>query len=279
LNWLDVLLRTEDFGLTFPHIAGSDVVGILEAPGSLSLPRGSRVIVNPAMPCGHCPNEADDPDKCKFVRILGVHCAGGYGSFVAVPEEQIYPLPNGISWAEGAAFPLDYLTAWRMLVTKAKLQQGERVFIWGASGSLGTAAVKIAKWLGSIVLYKTEDVESRTKYLTDGEGVDCVFESVGAATFSSSMTIVRPHGRIVICGTRSGNFAKVNLEDLYYNQIQIFGSRMGSKSEFEAILSHILDKEWRPILASTMPLEKVREAHSLLENRRSIGKIVMSHDA
>lgn len=300
LNWLDVLLRTEDFGLTFPHIPGSDVVGVVEETRSAVLKRGDIVVVNPAIPCGKCDGEATSADECKFVRILGVHRPGGYGSFVSVPNGQIYQAPIGMSVTEAAAFPLDYLTAWRMLVTKAGLKSGENILIWGASGSLGCAAVRIARSLGAvviaaagsrefadglqaigahhIVLYKTENVRERVKALTHGAGVDCVFESIGAATFETSMSAVRPHGRIVICGTRSGNAAQINLEDLYYNQIRVYGSRMGTRSEFEEVLSRITQPGWKPVVAAEFPLNAVREAHGLLEKRTQIGKVILRHE-
>lgn len=299
LNWLDVLLRTEDFGLTFPHIPGSDVAGVVEETRSPLLKRGDLVVVNPAIPCGKCDGEAASADACKFVRILGVHRAGGYGSFVSVPDNQLYHAPAGMSVTEAAAFPLDYLTAWRMLVTKADLKSGESVLIWGASGSLGCAAVAIARSLGAvviatagsrdladgllaigahhIVLYKTENVDERVRALTHGVGADCVFESIGAATFETSMSAVRPHGRIVICGTRSGNAANVNLEDLYYNQIRVYGSRMGTRSEFEEVMSRISQPTWKPVVAAEFALDAVREAHGLLQNRTKIGKIVLRH--
>lgn len=300
LNWLDVLLRTEDFGLAFPHIPGSDVVGIVEETDSPKLKRGEIVVINPAIPCSKCDKENENADVCKFVRILGVHCPGGYGSYLTVPNEQIYKLPDGISTIEAAAFPLDYLTAWRMLVTKANLQRNESVLIWGASGALGTAAIRIAKSLGAtifaavgskifiddllslgvdhVILYKTENVVDCIKKVTHGIGVDCVFESVGASTFQISINAVRPHGRIVICGTRSGNTTRINLEDLYYNQIRIFGSRMGIKSEFEQVLSHISKPEWKPVIAAEMAIDDVRKAHSLLENRTKIGKVILRHE-
>lgn len=300
LNWLDVLLRTEDFGLSFPHVPGSDVVGVVEETDSASLKRGLTVVINPAMPCGHCHGETENADACKFVRILGVHRSGGYGSLLAIPSNLVYPMPSGISDVDAGAFPLDYLTAWRMLVSKADLRKGESVLIWGASGSLGTAAIRIAKWLGAVViatagsprfvddllavgahyvvLYKTENVATRAKEITSGDGVDCVFEAVGAATFEASMNAVRPHGRIVICGTRSGNFARVNLEDLYYNQVRILGSRMGSRSEFEQLLPLIARPEWKPVVADVLPIEDVRKGHSMLENRSKIGKVILRHE-
>jgi len=300
LNWLDVLLRTEDFELEFPHIPGSDVAGIVEETDSPKLRRGETVVINPAIPCGKCDKESESADACRFVRILGVHCPGGYGSYLTVPNAQIYQLPVGMSVVEAAAFPLDYLTAWRMLVEKANLQRDESVLIWGASGSLGTAAVRIAKSLGAtifatagsksfvddlfsigadhVILYKSENVVERIKAINCGIGVDCVFESVGASTFEISMNAVRPHGRIVICGTRSGNFTTINLEELYYNQIRIYGSRMGSQAEFEQILSRISSPEWKPVVAAEMMIDDIQKAHSFLENRKRIGKIILRHE-
>jgi NADPH:quinone reductase-like Zn-dependent oxidoreductase len=301
LNWLDVLLRTEDFGLSFPHIPGSDIVGTVEeCDRDEMIAQGRAVIVNPAIPCGNCPGEEENPNSCRFVRIVGVHRPGGYGSLVTVPRTQVYLIPNGLSVSAAAAFPLDYLTAWRMLTTKADLRKGETVFIWGASGSLGTAAVKIAKSLGAVVLaaagstalaqelskigadhvvnYKNENVADWTKQMTGSAGVDCVFESVGAATFRTSMNMVRPHGRIVICGTRSGAEAQISLEDLYYNQIRILGSRMGNQSEFEAVLQHVGAPEWEPVISATYKIDSIRDAHRELERRHHIGKIVVLHE-
>ena len=229
-----------------------------------------------------------------------MHSAGGYGSLVAVPDAQVYPVPPGLTPIEAAAFPLDYLTAWRMLVTKADLHAGESVLVWGASGALGTAAIRVAKSLGAVViaaagspafadrllqigadhavLYKSERVADRVKEMTGGAGADCVFESIGAATFEISMNAVRPFGRIVICGTRSGNCATTNLEDLYYNQIRVLGSRMGSKSEFEEVLRRVSQPELRPVIADELSIDDVRAAHALMEQRRHVGKIVLRHE-
>ncbi len=286
--------------MAFPHVPGSDVAGVVEETHSPFFNKGDAVVVNPAIPCGKCDGEQADPDACKFVNILGVHKAGGYASMVSVPDGQLYRVPPGMSVTEAAAFPLDYLTAWRMLVTKAGLEPGESILIWGASGSLGCAAVTIAKSLGAVVivaagsedaadqlsaiwnhhvvLYKTEDVCKAVRALTGGQGADCVFESVGASTFETSMNSVRPHGRIVICGTRSGHLANINLEDLYYNQIRIFGSRMGNRAEFKDVLSQVSQESWKPIIAAEFPLDDVREAHGFLENRTRIGKVILRHD-
>jgi NADPH:quinone reductase-like Zn-dependent oxidoreductase len=146
MNWLDVLLRTERLGVTFPHAPGSDVVGVVEEMNGSTegVGVGDVVVINPAVPCEECSHNCTRRSECRFVRIFGVYCQGGYSQFLRVPLAQLHRKPEVLSHEEAAAFPLDYLTAWRMLFTRGRLARGETVLIWGASGSLGSAAVRLA---------------------------------------------------------------------------------------------------------------------------------------
>ncbi|MCI0558565.1 MAG: zinc-binding dehydrogenase [Nitrososphaera sp.] len=301
LNWLDVLLRTEDFGLAFPHVPGSDVVGIVEQIESNdSIQPGDTVVVNPALPCASCKYACPSTSECRMVRILGVHSPGGFGEYIRVSVTQLSAKPAALSLEEAAAFPLDYLTAWRMLFTRGRMNPGETVFIWGASGSLGSAAVRLAKWAGArviaaigkdayrqeltslgadhVVNYQNEKVVDTVLSLTAGLGADLVFESIGASTFTQSVEMVRPHGRIVICGTRSGATCSIDLADVYYKQAEILGSRMGTGTEFNKLLIAMDTPALKPVVGKVLPIHEAREAHKAIENRNLVGKIVLKHD-
>lgn len=301
LNWLDVKQRTEDYGLKLPHVAGSDVSGTVESSGSTRFPPGSEVVVNPAYPCGQCYPCTSGDRECQFPRILGLHTDGGYGEYLAVPEQQLFAKPARLSMEQAAAFPLDSLTAWRMLVTRGQLVAGETVFIWGATGALGVAAIQLARHLGARVIaassdpsyreplmalgahivinYKVEDVLSSVHAVTDGLGVDIVFESVGRATMLLSTQIVRAGGRIVICGTRSGDNTELDLSKLYSKQVSILGSRMGTASDFEGVYSLLLNGELDVHVGRALPISEISEAHRLLEHKNFVGKIVLTHNA
>ena len=164
LNRLDIWLRTERV-VPYPHVLGSDVSGIVEEiKGKSKLKPGQEVVVNPSIPCKSCSN-CKNKKPCELVKIFGAKTWGGYAEYVTVPIEQLYPKPKNLTFVEAAAFPLTFLTAWNMLITKAKLQKGETVFIWGASGGLGVAGIQLAKYLGAKVIAaaKSEEVASKLK--------------------------------------------------------------------------------------------------------------------
>ena len=301
LNWLDVMARTQDFGLKLPHIGGSDISGVVDkaATGSPFL-AGTPVLINPSIPCNQCEPCKVGDRECQFVRILGLHTAGGYGEYVSVPEAQVFAKPQSISFEQAAAFPLDFLTAWRMLVTRAKLLAGEHVFVWGATGALGVAAIQLAHHLGATVIaavgdskhasalkqlgadtvinHRTDDIASLVKSGTGESGADIVFESVGQATMRRSVEIVRAGGRIVICGTKSGNTAEIDFSDVYYKQVSILGSRMGTATDFREVYAMLAKNLIDVHVGRVLPISQISEAHHLLENRDFVGKIVLTRN-
>lgn len=296
-NHLDALLRQEDFGLDFPVVPGSDVVGHVIS-GSSELV-GRRVLVNPAIPCGKC-DRCKSGNQCRHVQILGVHRSGGYGQFVIVPSSQCLEAPDSLSPEELGSFPLVFLTAWRMLKSRARLSMGERVLIWGASGGLGSAAVAIAKALSAraiaivrnsrhvailenygadvVIDASTVNVSAAVKSLTGGEGVDVVFEGPGADTWPTSMAVVSQGGRIVTAGVTSGSSVQVDLQDLYYRQVSILGSRIGYQTEFSEVLGQLLAGHLRPLISEVIPLSHAAEAHRRAARGDRCGKIVLRHD-
>jgi len=297
LNHLDLHLAKGILDIPLPHIPGSDVAGVIEEiNGKSKLKVGQEIVVNPAIPCGKCPR-CKKGLTCEIVTIFGYRTPGGYAEYVTAPLEQLYPKPKNLSFIEAAAFPLTFLTAYHMLVGRANLQKGETVFIWGASGGLGSAAIQIAKYLEARVIaaaridqdvkrikamganyvinYKSQNVEEVINKLTNNEKVDVVFESVGVKTWNTSLAILRPHGRVVIAGTTSGAVASQDLSDVYYYQHTILGSRMGTKEEFEQVLKLIEAGSLKPIIDKMFPLKDADKALKRLEESKQMGKIVL----
>lgn len=299
LNRLDILLREDKNNtrnIPMPHIPGSDAAGIIkEINGESSLEVGQEVILNPAIPCGTCPR-CKNGEPCELVKIFGVKNQGSYAEYITAPISQLYPKPGNISFVEAAAFPLTFLTAWHMLVGRANLKKGETVFVWGASGGLGSSAIQIAKHLGArviaaaksedakqireigadeIVIYTNANVEKSVKSLTDGLGVDVVFESVGEKTWNTTLAILRPFGRVVIAGSTSGHTGILDLSDIYVRQLSIFGARMGAKEEFEKVLELVAAGKLKPIIDKTFPLKDAAAAQKRMAGSKQPGKIVL----
>lgn len=299
LNRLDLMGYTGEVPLSYPHVLGADIVAEVVQCPSGAFSTGARVFVNPALP--------EDSDagwgtnrSCDYVRILGLHVDGGLAEFAVVPDEQIYLVPRHLSDEEAAAIPLDCLTAWRMLTSRAEVAQGEHVLIWGAAGPLGCAAIAICAHLGAHPIAASSRRSDAAKlrelgaiawvdynvgsFLDDVKSaangrVDVVFESVGAASWSKTMEIVAPRGRVVLCGTTSGSNAPTDLTELYYKQVSVLGSRMGYPSEFETMVSAVASRSLPPLpVAATFGMSETEGALDYLVHRDRPGKVVVVHD-
>lgn len=300
LNRLDIWLREDEenaHNIPMPHISGSDAAGIIEEiNGESPLKVGQEVVLNPAILCGIC-SRCKNGEACELVKIFGVKNQGSYAEYITAPISQFYQKPQNISFAEAAAFPLTFLTAWHMLVGRANLRKGETVFVWGASGGLGSSAIQVAKHLGAkvvaaakseedakqireigadeIVVYAKGNVKNEVKNMTNGLGVDVVFESVGEKTWSTTLAILRPFGRVVIAGTTSGDMGTQDLSDIYVRQLSIFGARMGTKEEFETVLELVAAGKMKPIIDKTFLLKDAAEAQRRMVESKHLGKIVL----
>ena len=297
LNHLDIHLVKGILNIPLPHIPGSDVAGVIEEiNGKSNLKVGDKVVVNPSIPCKTCPR-CKKGLSCEIVIIFGYKTPGGFAEYVTAPIEQVYPKPKNLSFTEAAAFPLTFLTAYHMLIGRANLKKDETVFIWGASGGLGSAAIQIAKYLGATIIaavssekdakrikamganhvvnYTKEDVIAIVNKLTKGKKVDVVFESVGVKTWNITLSILRPHGRVVIAGTTSGAVVSQDLSDIYYYQHTILGSRMGTKEEFEQILKLVNEGKLKPIIDTVFPLKDAVKALRRLKESKQTGKIIL----
>jgi NADPH:quinone reductase-like Zn-dependent oxidoreductase len=278
LNHLDLWIRKGLPSVEKPRILGADGAGVLATTGE-------RVVINPGL-------EAGDGT----VRVLGEHSDGTHAELVAAPAESVYPIPDSLSFEEAAAFPLVFETAYRMLVTKARLQEGEWVLIWGIGSGVSTAALAIAKALGARAVvtsssdaklararelgadetlnHATEDVAARVKELTGG-GADVVVEHVGEATWKHTLNAARQEGRIVVCGATSGPNPPAALHRIWWKQLQILGSTMGTKADFEGAFELVKSGRARPVVDSVFPLAEARAAHERLEAGEQLGKVVL----
>lgn len=297
VNRLDLLVLQGQMGIPLPHIPGSDVSGVVqEIHGESNLVVGQAVVVNPAMPCNDCPR-CRRGLSCGSVGIFGYKTPGGYAEYVTAPTEQVYPKPENLSHIEAASFPLTFLTAYHMLAGRADLQRGERAFIWGASGGLGSAGVQIAKHLGAEVIaaagtredaerikamgadhvinYRKENVVERVQELTDGEKVEVVFENVGQKTWDTSLAMLAPYGRLVTAGATTGTDVSLNIRDLYRYQHTLLGALMGTKKEFEQVLKLVGEGKLKPTVDQVFPLEQVGDALKRMEESKQTGNIVL----
>lgn len=302
LNRLDLFITEGLKGLTysFPHIVGSDGAGVVEAvgPAVQGICPGDRVMLNPGISCGVCDScRAGDEPLCPDYEILGEHRAGTAADYVVVPAANVAPVPDGMSWAEAAAYPLATLTAWRMLVTRAALAEGERVLVWGAGGGVAQAAIQIAKLRGAevvatsgsdekletarrlgadhVVNHATADVVAEVRRLLGRRGVEVVVDTVGEATWPSSLRLLAPAGRLVTCGATSGPMVSLDVRRLFWYQWSILGSTMGNRREFAEIVQLAARGRLRPVVDSVVPLADGAAAYQRLAAGAQTGKLVL----
>jgi NADPH:quinone reductase-like Zn-dependent oxidoreductase len=303
LNGLDIFVRNGIPGVpvTFPHVPGADGTGVVEALGAgVKGPApGTRVVLQPGLSCGTCEFcLAGERSLCVTFRILGEHLPGTFAEKVAVPRENVYPAPGRLSPEKAAAFPLVGLTAWRMLVTRAALRPGETVLVHGVGGGVSTMAVQIAKLCGAsrvfvtssskeklekaralgadeTIDYKSADVGKAIRELTKKRGVDVVVDSVGAATWRHSLNAAAKSGRIVSCGATSGPNPEEEMRIIFWKQLTILGSTMGTDAEFTAMLSAVEAGRIDPVVDSVFPLADARKAYERMASGAAFGKIVL----
>ncbi len=303
LNHMDLWVRRGGpaFHLEYPHRLGCDIVGTVDelGPGVTGWERGARVVVQPGLSCGACAACLDGHDNlCRHYRILGENAQGGYAEAIVVPRVNLVPAPANLTDPQAAAVILTFLTAWQMVVHKARVAPGDTVLVQGAGSGVGVAAVQIAKLHGARVIatvgsdakiaparelgadevinYRTTDFAAAVKKLTDKRGVDAVIEHVGGATFTASIRAVRSGGRIVTCGATAGFTPEVDLRHVFFRQLEILGSTMGSKADLLRVLAHVSAGRLRPIVHAVLPLAEAATAHRLLEDRAAFGKIVLT---
>ncbi|HKB94532.1 MAG TPA: zinc-binding dehydrogenase [Gaiellaceae bacterium] len=280
LNHLDIWIRKGLPSVPKPRILGADGAGI-------RVDTGERVVINPGI---------EAPDGT--IHVVGEHGDGTNAELIAVPATNVYPIPEGLSFEQAAAFPLVFETAYRMLVTRAHLREGEWVLLWGIGSGVSTAGLAIAKALGArtivtsssdekldrarelgadaVVNHATGDVKAAVREATDGHGADVVVEHVGEATWRTSLDVAARDGRIAVCGATTGPNPPAALHRVWWKQLTILGSTMGTKADFEGAYELVASGRALPVVDEVLPLADIRAAHERLEAGEQLGKIVLS---
>ena len=278
LNHLDVWVRKGLPSVPKPRILGADGAGI-------RADTGERVVINPGIEHG------------EQIHVVGEHGDGTNAQLIAVPETNVYPIPEGLSFEQAAAFPLVFETAYRMLVTRAGLREDEWVFLWGIGGGVSSAGLAIAKALGACTIvtsssdeklararelgadvavnHVSEDVKAAVREATGGRGADIVVDHVGEQTWRTSLDVVRHGGRITVCGATTGPNPPASLHRIWWKQLTILGSTMGRKADFEGAYELVASGRALPLVDEVVPLSEARAAHERLEAGEQMGKIVL----
>lgn len=302
LNHLDlfVLGGMPGVSIELPHIGGADGAGTVAAIGD-GVSRwspGDEVVINPGLSCGRCEFCAGGEESmCVGFRIFGEHLDGTFAEYVRVPATALAAKPAHLSWAEAGAFGLTFLTAWRMLITRARLGAGESVLIHGIGGGVALAALAIARDAGATAIvtssddgklararelgaahainYRSADVAREVRALTGKRGVEVVVETAGLATWMTSLKCAAKGGRIVTCGATTGPNPAEEIRLVFWNQLSILGSTMGSRREWEAMVRAVDAGRLRPVVDRVLPLERGREAYERMLTGDQFGKIVL----
>ncbi|MBI1956546.1 MAG: zinc-binding dehydrogenase [Acidobacteria bacterium] len=300
LNHLDIFVRKGFPGLHVPLTLGSDASGVVKEVGSgvTQFAVGDRVLAQPGYGCGLCEMCLSGKENyCAKYGIVGEHQDGVQAQFLALDEDKVIRMTSNISFEEGAAIPLVYLTAWEMLVNKAGVLPTNTVLVVAASSGVGSAAVQIAKVCGARVIatagtaklekaralgadsvldHYQQDVAKEVRKITNGRGVDIVIEHVGTATWQASLRSLAKGGKVVVCGATTGYDVNVDLRFLYFRQQSILGSTMGTRGDLFKILQLVEAGKLRGVVDKVFPFAEVAKAHEYLEGGQQFGKVILS---
>lgn len=301
LNHLDTWVRRGVPGHTFPLplVPGSDITGVIEKAGSAAkvFKPGDRVIINPGVSCGHCAQCHSGQDHlCPKWGLLGETTDGGCQEYIAVEERQVHLLPQQLSFEQGACVPINFITAWQMLVGKAQIKPGESILIHGAGSGVSVACIMIAK-LHNMQIFVTSNSEEKLakartiggqrfintskehfrdaiKNLTAKQGVDVVVDHVGEATMMDSIRCLKRGGRLVSCGATTGADIKIDWKHIFFKNIALLGSTYGPRGDFWDVMKAFEANKLAVVLDSVVKIDELPRAHAAIEARKVFGKIV-----
>jgi NADPH:quinone reductase-like Zn-dependent oxidoreductase len=303
INHIDIFLRRGMPGIKIPmpKIIGSDAAGVIREIGAevSGLRIGQRVTINPGISCGHCEFcAAGFGSQCLTYAMVGENTDGAYAQLLKVPSHIVLPIPDSTSFEEAAAAPLVFLTAWSMMVVKGNIRPGEDLLILGAGAGVGTAAIQIAKMAGCrvfaaasteeklqrarqlgadfLINYQTDEFDKKIRDLTNRRGVDVVVDYIGADTWIRSLRSARRGGRVLTCGATTGFAPQTDLRQIFFRQVQVIGSTMGSHREFLDVMKCVFRGQLKPVIDRVLPLEDARQGHELIEARKVFGKLVLT---
>jgi NADPH:quinone reductase-like Zn-dependent oxidoreductase len=302
INHIDIWNRMGATGINvpMPHTLGADGAGVVVEVGAQSgnVKVGDAVCLYPPTGCGHCEFCITDQDfMCVYLRVLGERMEGTYAEYVKLPAQNCFPIPQGYSFEEAAAFPLVFITLWRMLITNAQLRPGESLLIIGIGGGVASASLQLAKKVGARVLVTSGSDEklerakklgadhginhSKTDFakvvsdLTDGGGVDVVLDCVGGEVWRKSLRSLARGGRLVTCGATAGGQPTDDIAAIVSKQLKIYGSTLGSRDEFRQLIAFVSASKIKPIIDSVFPLSEGAAAQRYVEEGKQFGKVVL----
>jgi len=283
-----------------PHILGADGAGVVIEIGRQveNIKKGDAVCLYPPAGCGRCEFCLTGRDfMCVHLRVLGERLEGTYAEYVKLPAENCFPIPTGFSFEEAAAFPLVFITLWRMLFTNAKLKPGETLLIIGIGGGVASAALQVAKKIAAQVIvtsgsdekleraqnlgadhginHRKKDFTQEVNALTSNRGVDVVLDCVAGEVWQKSLTVLTRGGRLVTCGATAGGQPNDDLTAIFSKHLKIYGSTLGSREEFLQLLSFMTVSQIKPIIDSVFPLKEAAAAQRYVEEGRQFGKVVL----
>lgn len=299
LNQVDLYMRNSGAGIThtLPQIMGLDGAGVIESSnGDAAFTQGQRVLVHPGIACGRCEFCLRGQDVlCTRMSLLGEHRHGTWAEYLALPARNVFPCPEHLDDLQAAALGVNHLTAWRMVVSQARLQSWETVLIFGIGGGVSLAALQIARAMGARTLVTSrhadkleraralgadvvidssrEDVAKAVMAQTGGRGVDVVIENVGAAVWSSALKSLVRGGRLVTCGATSGDQPGADLRRLFIRQLQVLGSTLGSLHEMQDLLAFVNRHRLTPVMDQVFEMDEVHAALDRLESSQQFGKV------
>jgi NADPH:quinone reductase-like Zn-dependent oxidoreductase len=301
LNHLDLWARKGLPGVKLPHILGSDIAGEIAEIGEYvtGFTAGQRVLVAPMHYCGHCAKCVSGlQNQCREFTVLGNGVDGGDCELIAVPAANVIPIPDSLDFNQAASVPLVFLTAWHMLVGRAGIRPGQTVLVLGASSGVGIAAIQLAKLFQCRVIttagneeklekaralgadhginHYQQKISEEVRRITNKEGVDIVFEHVGAATWDESVKSLKAAGTLVTCGATTGPSVAIDLRHLFARNLTLLGSYMGTMGELHEVLQHVFAGRLKPVVDRAFPLSDLRAAHEYMEHSQMFGKIVVN---
>lgn len=305
MNHMDLWVRRGGpaFKLQYPHRLGCDIAGVVEAlgPGARGAAVGDRVMLQPGLSCGVCKACLSGRDNlCRSYKILGENAQGGYTRHMNVPDSNLIPIGDALSFTDAAALPLCTLTAYQMVVKKGGVRPGQTVVIHAAGSGVSSMAIPLCKILGArviattsapekaerareigadeVIVTSTHDYTAEVKRLAGRAGADVILDHVGGELLEKAVGVAAWGGRVVTCGATAGFKATLDLRQIFFRQVELLGSTMGSKGDLLEVLPMIMSGRLRAAIDRVVPLWEAREAHEALEGRQAFGKIVLAVD-
>lgn len=301
MNHLDLFVRKGLPGVKLPHILGADIAGEVVEVGEYvtGVAAGQRCLLAPMHFCNHCAKcVAGLQNECLEFTVLGNGVDGGNCELIAVPAVNIIPIPDHLDFNRASSVPLVFLTAWHMLVTRARIRMAQTVLVLGAGSGIGIAAIQIAKLFHARVITTAGDesklekgralgadfginhyeqkISEEVRKITNKEGVDIVFEHVGETTWSESVRSLKSGGVLVTCGATTGPNVGIDLRHLFARQLTLAGSYMGTMGDLHEVLAHVFAGRLKPVVDRTFALQETRAAHEYMESSQMFGKIVLT---